>query len=207
MSVNSSEAPVAELLVEIGADPSAVANSEAPMADTIGNNRGEGEAKGGQKSDSIEGDGGDGEGRGKDSDLDSGEEQIDQLQSSTPPPALPPAVRRNTRSTSRRSQSNNQGKNPPPAKKPKAAPREKAKLTFTTCQKELTRDEGGGICDEDLDPETEVGKYKNCKTHRDIEAKKQQLCRQRKADAAVANGGSKRKREGGQKLAPQVSAN
>lgn len=205
MPDHSLEAPGIELLVDTGTVPSAVANSGAQMADASSNDRSEGEGGKSLKSNSIEGDDGEGKGRGRDGNLGSDREPIDQLYDNTPPPTQHPVVRRSTRSTRRprntshNSQSEIERETLPPAQKQKAAPPKKAKFTVTTCQKLLNRDEGGGLCNKDLTPETEVGKYKRCKMHRDIEAKRQQVVRQLRADTAVTEGSGKKKRESGRK--------
>lgn len=175
-----------------GTDPSATANSGA--ADANSNNQGEGEGEG-PKGDSIEGNGGEGEGRG-DNDIDSGEGPIDRLQDDMPAPAPGPVVRK---SMQMMCEVLIERKTTSPAQKPKAAPQKKPRFTVTTCQMGMKYEEGGGLCDKDLDPETEVGRYKRCKMHREIEAQRQRAVRYQKLNKAT-EGGGKRKREGGRKL-------
>ncbi|KZP02308.1 hypothetical protein FIBSPDRAFT_970159 [Athelia psychrophila] len=199
LSTAANSGAAASAAANSGAAASAAANSGA--ADMNSDNQGEGEGEG-PKGDSIEGNGGEGDGRGN-NDIGSGEKPTgpqDDIpapapvpQDDIPAPAPGPVMRKRTQMIC---EVLIERKTTPPAQKPKAAPQKKPRFTVTTCQMAMKCEEGGGICDKDLDPDTEVGRYKRCKMHREIEAQRQRAVRYLKSTA----GGGKRKREGGQEL-------
>lgn len=136
--------------------------------------------------------------------------ETDQLEDATPPTQTRKSPRK--RPTPRETG----------ALREKAAPSKEPKYTDVTCQKLLNHAQGGGHCGKPLDPKTEIGHYRRCKEHRDLEAGKQRETRERnkirgqtkdeETDAAAAGtdvaepeGGTKRKRKQDSKLAPRVS--